>query len=77
MSSTSVRKSVQKQFGQRVRLLRLQRKLTQEGLAELSDLHFTYISSVERGKRNISLVNIVRLSHALKITPSTLLQDVV
>jgi transcriptional regulator with XRE-family HTH domain len=68
---------VRKAFGQRVRLLRKQRGYSQEGLAERADLHFTYVSSVERGERNISLINIVRLARALKVMASSLFQDIV
>jgi len=52
-------------FGKIVRSLRLEKKLSQEELAALSDLHFTYVSSVERGERNISIENIARLAKAL------------
>jgi transcriptional regulator with XRE-family HTH domain len=41
-------------------------------LADVVGLHFTYISSVERGERNISLQNIVRLAAALKMDPGEL-----
>jgi transcriptional regulator with XRE-family HTH domain len=42
-------------------------------LAEVSGLHFTYISSAERGERNVSLVNIVRIAEALKVDAGELL----
>jgi transcriptional regulator with XRE-family HTH domain len=67
--------AVRKAFGERVRALRKQRGYSQEALAERADLHFTYVSSVERGERNISLVNIVRLARALKVSPASLFQD--
>lgn len=53
-------------FGKKVRELRLEKKLSQEELADLADLHFTYVSSVERGERNISIENIAKLAKALK-----------
>jgi transcriptional regulator with XRE-family HTH domain len=68
--------AVRKAFGQRVRALRKQRGYSQEALAERADLHFTYVSSVERGERNISLVNIVRLARGLKVSPASLFQDI-
>ena len=52
-------------FGMRLREIRLKKKLSQERLAELAGLHRTYVSSVERGERNISLENIDRLAKAL------------
>jgi transcriptional regulator with XRE-family HTH domain len=51
--------------GLRIRELRLKEGLSQEKLAELAQLHRTYISSLELGQRNISLVNIERLANAL------------
>lgn len=64
------------QFGLRVRQLRKQAGFSQEKLAELSNLHRTYISGIECGDRNISLVNIVRLARVLRVTPSELLKDI-
>ena len=52
-------------FGKMVRARRLEKKLSQEELASIADLHFTYVSSVERGERNISIENIARLAKAL------------
>jgi transcriptional regulator with XRE-family HTH domain len=60
-------------FGKRVRALRLQLGLSQEKLAELANLHRNYVGGVERGERNIALLNIVALARALKIKPATLL----
>ena len=55
-----------------VRRLRLERKLTQEKLAELAELHPNYISSVERSERNISICNIERIARALGVSMSVL-----
>ncbi|MDZ4849704.1 MAG: helix-turn-helix transcriptional regulator [Pirellulaceae bacterium] len=63
---------IQKQFGARLRSLRLERGISQETLAFDAGLDRTYVNSVEQGKRNISLVNIVKLAVALKIELSDL-----
>lgn len=55
-------------FGRRLREVREGAGLSQERLAELATLHRTYVSSVERGKRNISLENIERLAVALGVS---------
>lgn len=54
-------------FGRNVYKYRIERNLSQEKLAELADLHRTYISAVERGARSISLKNIEKIADALKI----------
>jgi transcriptional regulator with XRE-family HTH domain len=54
-------------FGQAVRKFRLKRALSQERLAELADIHRTYIGDVERGTRNISLLNMTRIAKALQV----------
>lgn len=54
-------------FGKQVKKYRLQSNLSQEKLAEIAGLHRTYISSVERGERSISLANIEKLANALNI----------
>ena len=64
-----------KHFGEKVRELRVKRGLSQEQLAESSGLHRTYISSLELGKRNVSLINVFALAKALGITPDKLLKS--
>jgi transcriptional regulator with XRE-family HTH domain len=54
-------------FGINVKKFREEKGLSQEKLAELSDLHRTYISAVERGKRSISLKNIQKIAFALDL----------
>jgi transcriptional regulator with XRE-family HTH domain len=61
-------------FGRRVRELRLERGFSQEKLAELADLHRNYVGGVERGERNVSLVNIVKLAHGLNVRPARLVE---
>lgn len=60
-------------FGSHVKELRLSLGLSQEQLATLCELDRTYISGIERGKRNLSLVNIVKLASSLNISPSELM----
>lgn len=60
-------------FGRRLRELRLASGLSQEALADIAGLDRTYISGCERGRRNVSLENIYRLSKALGVTPAALI----
>jgi transcriptional regulator with XRE-family HTH domain len=55
------------EFGQKLRSVRLDKNLSQEELAFRAGLHRTYVSSVERGERNVSLVNIHKLAAALDV----------
>ena len=64
---------VQQRFGERVRDLRQRLGISQEELAHRAALDRTYISSLERGHRNVALVNICRLAAALSVDPGELL----
>jgi len=67
--------AVRKAFGIKVRVYRYEGQMTQEELAEKANLHPTYVSSVERGERNISIENIVILAKALGCSPKDLMPD--
>lgn len=62
-------------FGLRLRELRLARELSQESLARKAGVDRTYVSSVERGKRNVSLETIYLLAEALGVHPAELLKE--
>jgi transcriptional regulator with XRE-family HTH domain len=61
-------------FGRRLREIRQERGLSQEELAFKAGLHRTYVSSAERGQRNVGLVNVERLAQALDIDICELLR---
>lgn len=65
-----------KVFGQVLRELREENKTSQEKLAELADLDRTYISLLERGLRQPTITTIFKISSALQIKPSSLLEKV-
>jgi len=63
-------------FGQAVRRLRTARGLSQERLAEEVGIHRTYIGDVERGLRNLGLLNVDRIAHALGTDLAGLMSEV-
>jgi transcriptional regulator with XRE-family HTH domain len=66
---------IRSEFGQRVKELRARSGLSQELLAHRSGLDRTYISGVESGKRNISIVNIEKIAAALNVTTAYMFSD--
>jgi transcriptional regulator with XRE-family HTH domain len=62
---------IKEAFGYALKDIRIKNGLSQEELAEISDLHRTYISDCERGVRNASLVNIYKICKSLGIEMSS------
>lgn len=60
-------------FGRRVRSLRKARGLSQEAFAFKSGIDRSYMGAVERGERNIALINICKIAAALEVSPSELM----
>jgi transcriptional regulator with XRE-family HTH domain len=58
------------EFGHRLKHLRLAKELSQEQLGMLAQLDRTYISGIERGVRNVGVINIFRIAQALKVSPT-------
>lgn len=69
-------RQVQRLVGEKIRSIRHERLLTIEQLAELADIHPNYLGSVERGERNLSLLNIWRIARGLNVPAGALLSDV-
>lgn len=68
-------KNINKSIGVAIYELRNSYKISQEKLAELSGLHRTYISDVERGNRNITIVSLSKIADALHVSLSQLLRE--
>lgn len=63
-------------FGRTIREIRTSKNISQEEFADLCELHRTYISDIELGKRNVSLENIEKIAVALEMTISELFKEV-
>ncbi len=61
-----MKSKILQKFGHNVKALRLKNNWSQEQLAKRANLHRTYIGSIERNERNVSLLNIERIAKALK-----------
>lgn len=68
-----MKSKILRDFAKQIRTLRKQKGWSQEELGERAGLHRTYIGSIERSERNVSLLNIERLANAFKIRPKDLL----
>jgi transcriptional regulator with XRE-family HTH domain len=73
---SSMSKDPRKKLGERIRSLRKQVGWSQEELAAACGLHRTYVGAVERGERNVSLINIVQFARALQVKPADLMEDI-
>ena len=69
-------KEVLSKLGRRMRKLRQDQGISQERLAEMAELHRTYIGGIERGERNISFINLVAVAKALNVTLSVLVENI-
>jgi transcriptional regulator with XRE-family HTH domain len=72
MSKRGAKADVRERFGFAVKSRREELGLTQEDLADRAGIHRTYLSDVERGSRNICLINIARIAAALSLPASEL-----
>lgn len=63
-------------FGDRVRAERLRLGISQETLGQLSDVHWTFVGQVERGTRNLSLHNIIKIAAGLDVDPAILIAGI-
>ncbi len=75
MSEASRPPAIRETLARNLRRLRGERRLSQEALADLAGLHRTYVGSIERAERNVSLDNIERLAMALKIAAADLIRN--
>lgn len=68
-------KDIRKELGNRIRLLRQQNSLSQEKFALSIEMDRTYLASIELGKRNVSIINIEKISKGLNVTLSELFKN--
>jgi transcriptional regulator with XRE-family HTH domain len=66
---------IKEKFGKQVKKLRLEKGLSQEALALLADLDRTYLPSIEKGERNVSITVIEKIANALKVKISILFDE--
>lgn len=67
--------TLQERFGEKLRAVRKEKGVSQEKMAQLAELDRTYVSSVERGLRNVSLGTIAKFARALRVKLADLMPD--
>jgi transcriptional regulator with XRE-family HTH domain len=75
MKTKPSKPSARRIFAENLRKARLAKEFSQEDLAELANLHRTYVGSVERAERNVSIDNMERLAAAVGVSLPSLLQE--
>ena len=76
MKNKNQKENINVLFGQNIKRIRLSKKISQEKLGEIANLHRTYIGMIERGEKNITLINIGKLSKALGISIESLFSGI-
>jgi transcriptional regulator with XRE-family HTH domain len=66
---------IKKKFGKNLKRLRLEKGISQESLALSADLDRTYIPSIEKGERNVSITVVEKLANALNVSISEFFKD--
>ena len=69
------RKPARIRFAENLRAIRIKQGLSQEDLAELADLHRTYIGSIERGERKVSVDNMEAIADALRVPLARMVEE--
>lgn len=67
---------LQAAFGHALRSFRAEAGVSQEQLASKAGIHRNYVGNIERGEKNVCLKSMWNLAHALKISPTSLIQEV-
>lgn len=76
MRKVAVKNSARRRLSHHLKRYRALRGLSQEALADIAELHRTYVGGIERGERNVSIDNIERLAHALRLDVTQLLSAI-
>jgi len=63
------------EIGHRIQTIRREKGVSQEALAHIAGLHRTFLGMVERGERNITVINLLRITTALEVDASQILQE--
>lgn len=74
MRETSDEQAKLKNLGKRIKKMRSERSISQEGLADLAGVHRTYVGMIERGEKNVTVLSASKIASALGVTISDLFE---